>query len=149
MKVSLEQDLSLEEIEVLIRYASVNRTVRTLEHLIKSVEKTVACSLDGREVLLGAGDIFYIESVDKRTFIYGESKVYRSGKRLYQLLEELEDAGFLQVSKSCILNGNMLESIRPLVNSRMEATLSNGEKVNVTRKYVSSIREKLLGGGAI
>ena len=64
---------------------------------------------------------------------------------LYQLLEELGDAGFVQVSKSCILNINVLESIRPLRNSRMEATLSNGERVEVTRKYVSAIKEKLLG----
>lgn len=146
MKVSLEQDFTREDIEVLIKYASMNQTVRKLEHLIKSMDRMVKCSLDSMEIQIGAGDIFYIESVDKRTFVYGESRVYRSEKRLYQLLEELADAGFVQVSKSCILNVNVLESIRSLRNSRMEATLSNGEKVTVTRKYVSAIREKLSGG---
>lgn len=146
MKVSLEQDFTREDIEVLIRYASMNQTVRKLEHMIQSMDRMVKCSLDSMEIQVGAGDIFYIESVDKRTFVYGESRVYRSEKRLYQLLEELADAGFVQVSKSCILNVNVLESIRSLRNSRMEATLSNGEKVTVTRKYVSAIREKLSGG---
>lgn len=146
MKVSLEQDFTREDIEVLIRYASMNQTVRKLEHMIQSMDRMVKCSLDSMEIQVGAGDIFYIESVDKRTFVYGESRVYRSEKRLYQLLEELADAGFVQVSKSCILNVNVLESIRSLRNSRMEAMLSNGEKVTVTRKYVSAIREKLSGG---
>lgn len=146
MKVSLEQDFTREDIEVLIRYASMNQTVRKLEHMIQSMDRMVKCSLDSMEIQVGAGDIFYIESVDKRTFVYGESRVYRSEKRLYQLLEELADAGFVQVNKSCILNVNVLESIRSLRNSRMEATLSNGEKVTVTRKYVSAIREKLSGG---
>lgn len=145
MKVSLEQDLSREEMEVLIKYPSMNRTVRKLEHYIRSMDRTVKCSLDDRELWINAGDIFYIESVDKRTFVYGEAEVYRCDMRLYQLLEELGDAGFVQVSKSCILNVSVLESIRPLRNSRMEATLSNGERVDVTRKYVSAIKEKLLG----
>lgn len=145
MKVSLEQDLSREETEVLIKYPSMNRTVRKLEHYIRSMDRTVKCSLDDRELWINAGDIFYIESVDKRTFVYGEAEVYRCDMRLYQLLEELGDAGFVQVSKSCILNVSVLESIRPLRNSRMEATLSNGERVDVTRKYVSAIKEKLLG----
>lgn len=145
MKVSLEQDLSREETEVLIKYPSMNRTVRKLEHYIRSMDRTVKCSLDDRELWINAGDIYYIESVDKRTFVYGEAEVYRCDMRLYQLLEELGDAGFVQVSKSCILNVSVLESIRPLRNSRMEATLSNGERVDVTRKYVSAIKEKLLG----
>ena len=145
MKISLEQDLSREEIEVLIRYASMNRTVRKLEHYIRSMDRKVRCSLDDAELWIEAGDIFYMESVDKRTYVYGEAGVYRCSLRLYQLLEELGDAGFVQVSKSCILNINVLESIRPLRNSRMEATLSNGERVEVTRKYVSAIKEKLLG----
>ena len=31
-------------------------------------------------------EIFYIESVDKRTFIYTKDMVFRSEKRLYQLV---------------------------------------------------------------
>ena len=87
MKVSLEQDLSREDIEVLIRYASMNQTVRKLERLITSVDRGVECSRDEERLWVNAGDIFYIESVDKRTFVYGESEVYRCDKRLYQLEE--------------------------------------------------------------
>ena len=51
----------------------------------------------------------------------------------------------MQISKSCILNINTLESIRPLFNSRMEATLKNGEKVNINRNYLNGVK-KALGG---
>lgn len=144
MKVTLEQDITIEDMEVLIRYAARNQTVKKLETFLSSMDRTVKCSVDSQELWVNASDIFYMESVDNQTFVYSESAVYRTGKRLYQLLQELEPAGFVQVSKFCILNLNVLESIRPLMNSRMEATLSNGEKVNVTRKYVKTIREKLL-----
>ncbi|HWQ74703.1 MAG TPA: LytTR family DNA-binding domain-containing protein, partial [Syntrophomonas sp.] len=47
----------------------------------------------------------------------------------------------VQVSKSCLINMNVLESIRTLFNSRLEATLINGEKVNVSRTYLAAIRD--------
>lgn len=144
MNIKLEQDRNQKDMEVLIRYAPhMDSTVRRLEDYLRTYDRTLKCSADHREVWLHAADIYYAESVDKHTFVYGEKEVYRSELRLYQLLEELADAGFVQVSKSCVLNIRVLESIRPLINSRMEAVLTNGERINVTRKYVSVIKEKL------
>lgn len=143
MIVKLEQNLTQEEIEVLIRYAQMNNTVKRLVSLVESFDTAVKCSMDSEEVLVSTSDIYYIESVDKRCFVYCGKEVYRTELRLYQLMEQLSDWGFIQVSKSCIVNLNMLSSIRPLLNSRLEATLKNGERVNVTRKYISGIRAKL------
>lgn len=145
MNIQLEQNLAVSDVEVLIRYARMNRTVERLATLIQSFDKTIRCSQESTEVWLNASDIYYIESVDKRTFVYGEKSVYRSDMRLYQLLSELADIGFVQVSKSCILNIHVLENVRPLMNSRMEATLSNGEKINMTRKYIPAVKGKLTG----
>ncbi|MDE6406050.1 MAG: LytTR family transcriptional regulator DNA-binding domain-containing protein, partial [Lachnospiraceae bacterium] len=74
-----------------------------------------------------------------------EKEVYHIDLRLYQLKERLQSAGFVQISKSCLLNINALESIRPLFNSRMEATLKNGEKVCVNRKYLQEVKKALRG----
>ena len=38
-----------------------------------------------------------------------------------------------------------MESIKPLFNSRMEATLKNGEKVNINRSYLAGVK-KAFGG---
>lgn len=143
MIVKFEENLTLKELEVLIRYATMDETVQKLETLLHSVDKTIRCSLKGRELWLPASDIYYIESVDKHTFVYSQHNVYHSNLRLYQLLEQLADAGFVQVSKSCLINLNVLESIKPLLNSRLEATLSSGDRINVTRKYIPSIRKAL------
>lgn len=143
MTVKLIEDLSQEDIEVLIKYAKMNETVIKLEEFIRSFQKTVKCRNENSELWVKASDIYYIESVDKHTFVYCENKVYFSELRLYQLIDELEPYGFVRISKSCIINITMLESIRPLVNSRLEALLSNGERVNVTRKFIPVIRKKL------
>ncbi len=145
MIVKLEQNQAQKELEVLIKYAYMNETVQKLQTLIKSVDKTIKCSLENSIVWVNASDIYYIEVVDGRTFVYCENTVYDSDLRLYQLSKELSDFGFVQVSKSCILNIHVLDCIRPLINSRLEATLCNGERVYVTRKYVSAIHSKLQG----
>ena len=143
MIIKLEEKLTHQDIEVLIKYARMNNTVKKLISLIKSVEGTVKCNSEQREIWVNASDIYYIESVDKKTFVYCEKEVYRTEFRLYQLIDELAPSGFVQISKACLVNINVLESIRPLLNSRLEATLSNGERINVTRKYVSAVRAKL------
>lgn len=146
MLLKLEQDTARKEIEVSIKYPEINHDVRRLISLVRSVETKIICTAGGNEKLLNASDIYYIESVDKHTFIYCETEVYRTELRLYQLLEMLSPAGFVKISKSCILNIDVLDSVRPLLNSRMEATLKNGERLNVTRKYLTDIKRKLQEG---
>lgn len=143
MIVKLEEDLTLEELEVLIRYASLDDDVQNLKNLLYSATQKIKCSLDGQKCLLTASQIYYIESVDKHTFVYCNEKVYSCEMRLYQLLELLSLSGFVQVSKSCIINIHFLEHIKPLRNSRLEATLSSGDRITITRKYLPTIRAKL------
>ena len=63
--------------------------------------------------------------------------------------DDLAHLGFVQISKSCVLNINALDNIKPLMNSRMEATLKNGEKIHINRKYLSGVKQALKGEGGI
>lgn len=143
MKVRLEECSGLEEPEVFIRYGRMTEKVKYIERVVRAAGKDIKCRKGNQSVWVNASDIYYIESVDKKTFVYGETEIYRSEQRLYQLEEELAEKGFVRVSKFCVVNINMLESICSLKNSRMEATLKNGERVNVTRKYLTEIRKCL------
>lgn len=147
--VKLEEHISQEEINILIKYAQMNHTVKRLVTLIKSVDSTVRCNAGNEDCWINASDIFYIESVDKHTYIYGEEAVYATELRLYQLLDDLAPAGFVQISKSCILNLAYLSSIRTLPSSKIEATLTNGEHVTMTRKFIPVIKSHLKERGLI
>lgn len=149
MKIKEEQDLSCNEIEVIIKYAQKDRQVHRMINFLRSFDMQIKCAGDHTERMINILDIFYIESVDKKTFVYLENAVYRTDFRLYQLKDKLQTYGFVQISKSCILNINALESIRPLFNSRMEATLKNGEKVNINRNYLNGVKKALEGENEI
>lgn len=146
MKIKAEQDSSCNEVEVIVKYPKKDKQVNRIMDFLQSFDMQIKCDSGNTERMINILDIFYIESVDKKTFIYLENAVYHTDFRLYQLKDKLQTYGFVQISKSCILNINELESIRPLFNSRMEATLKNGEKVNINRNYLNGVK-KALGGG--
>ena len=98
MLLKLEQDTTQKEIEVSIKYPEMNQDVTRLISLVRSADTQIRCTADGNEKLLNASDIYYIESVDKRTFVYCENEVYCTDM---QLLETLSPAGFVQISKRC------------------------------------------------
>jgi len=146
MFVKLERDLTVQEIEVLIKYAVMNNEVERITSLLHSVDTRIKCNHEGSDKLVRASDIYYFESVDKMTFVYGEHEVYRTDLRLYKIVEDYAHLGFVQISKSCVLNINLLDSITPLPNSRVEATLRNAERLYVTRKYLDNIKQALQEG---
>lgn len=143
MILKTEQDKTCNDIEVYVRYAELDGRTGRMISLIRSFDISIKCREEGVERLIGASEICYIESVDKRTFVYTNESFFQTEQRLYQLEQELATLGFVRVSKSCIVNINALESIKPLFNSRMEATLKNGEKLYITRKYIGNIKQAL------
>jgi len=146
MRITKKKDINLPDIDVLVSYPSENSEVERLLTVLHSFDKQLLCNVGHREQMVNVSDIYYIESVDKKTFVYLENEVMKTESRLYQLRENLAASGFVQISKSCLLNLNVLESIQPLLNSRMEALLTNGEKLLVTRKYLGEIKSALQGG---
>lgn len=145
MKIKTEQDLSCNEIEISIKYPQKDRQVNRIIDFLQSFDMQIKCDIDNTERMINIPDIYYIESVDKKTFVYLEKTVYHTDFRLYQLKDKLHGYGFVQISKSCILNINALESIKSLFNSRMEATLKNGEKVYINRNYLNGVKKALKG----
>ena len=143
MILKLEQHTAQKDVEVLVTYPSRNKTVERIVTLLKSVNAQIECYSDDDVKYINVSDIYYIESVEKTALVFCEKQNYRSKFRLYQLNEKLTGKGFIQISKYCILNINKLEKIKPLFNSRMEAILSNGSRLDVTRKYLSGIKRIL------
>lgn len=144
MKITLKENKTKNDIEVLIEYPEMSEIVNRIEHAVKSVDNVVRCLDDDEHIyFIRVSDIFYIESVEKQIFIYTKDKVYRAELQLYQYAEKLYSFGFEQISKSCILNLNTLLSVKPIFNSKMEALLENGEKVIISRNFIPAIKKRL------
>ena len=144
MRLIMCERQDLEIPEVTIAYREMTTSVQRVSEYVQNVERTILCKKDNEEYNICINDIFYFESVDKKVFVYCETAVYGSNYKLYELEEMLSRAGFVRVSKSVLLNLEKLTGIKTLVNSKLEAKLSNGESVCVTRKYLKDIKHELL-----
>ena len=128
-----------------IQCHAVSDEVREIVAFVKSRQGQLTATADERQYEIAITDIFYIESVDNKTFIYTKCKVYESRQRLYELEEVLKNNRFLRVSKSTVLNLMKVSAIKPALNSRFTAVLFSGEQIVISRKYVPALKKALKG----
>ena len=146
MKVDIKTDQTEESVLVEIHCRDITSEISKLERYIKRFQAFIPASYEGEMVKLAIEAILYIESVDKKTFIYTENKVLMTDKRLYELEELLDKKDFFRCSKSTIIHLYKVERLKPEITRNIIATLTNGENVVVSRRYAGELK-KLLGIG--
>lgn len=128
-----------------IQCHAISDEVREIVAFVKSRQGQLTATYDERQYEIAVTDVFYIESVDDRVFIYTKDKEYETKQRIYELEEMLREKHFLRVSKSTLLNLMKVSSIKPALNSRFIAELFSGEQVVISRKYVPDLKNALKG----
>lgn len=123
----------------------VSDEVREIVAFVKSRQGQLTGISDNKLYEIAVTDIFYIEAVDNKCFIYTETTVYETKQKLYELEELLKEKQFLRIAKSTILNLMKVRAIKPALNSRFIAELYSGEQVVISRKYVSALKKALKG----
>ncbi len=132
---------------VLIRCREVTEEVREIEAFVRSRQGTLAGVRDEKQYVVPVSELYYIESVDGKTFLYTKEQVYETPYRIYELDDLLRPKHFLRVSKSMLLNLMKIRSIRPALNGRLIAVLQSGEEVIISRSYVKDLKSALKGEG--
>lgn len=102
----------------------------------------IAVIKDGSKYLCKQNAIYYIESVDKRTYIYTKDNCYETKYRLYEL-EDMLGGYFTRCSKAMIVNLKKIKAVKSDIGGRLETTLLNGETVIISRSYVKEIKRRL------
>ena len=146
MKVDIKKDPKTESIYVEIYCREITSEVARLERHVRRFGTTLPATDNGEHCNIPIDTILYIESVEKKTFIYTEKQTLLSDKRLYELEELLDKRDFFRCSKSVILHLNKVERLKPEVTRNILATLINGERVVISRRYAPELK-KLLGIG--
>ena len=142
MKVHLEKVNSKEEDEVVIKAASITDEITGAIELLEGGSKGIAVSKDEQVFLIKASAIYYIESVDKKTFVYTKDVCYDCKYRLYEL-ETMLGGYFMRCSKSMIINLKKVRNVKSQLSGRIDATLINDETVVISRGYVKEVKRRL------
>lgn len=146
MKIIIDECPTLDETEIVIRCKKVDSEILQLVSSLRQRDSNpgqLAGFKDGKTHLINPADILYFDTVDKRTFLYTKEDVLETGLRLYEIEERLTADHFFRASKSTIINIAKIRTIIPDFGGRLEVTLSNGERLFVSRKYASVLKRKL------
>lgn len=142
MKVTFEIVSSAEQEEAVIRAVQKTEDIQAVIDILEHGTANIIVFNEDKKSLCKIENIYYAESVDKRTFIYTKDECYQTKKRLYELEEEL-NVNFLRCSKSMIVNIRKIKSVKSDLNGRMNAQLLNGETIVISRSYVKDLKKRL------
>jgi len=143
MKITINTDDRYTETEIMVNCSRMSDDIEKLLAVLRMLDMKLTGRKDGRQHIIEAADIMYIESADKRTFIYTLTDVFESPFRLYELEAKLAGGDFLRASKNCLFNINHIKSIEPDLDRRLIVTMEKDIKLVVSRQYSAAIKQKL------
>ena len=141
LKIAKSQPEQLE-----IRCHEVTEEIKEIVTFVKTRQGKLTGVLEGQQFEVPVMEVYYIEAVDNKVFLYTKKQIYETRQKLYELEELLKEKYFLRVSKSLLLNLMKVSSIKPALNGRFLAVLQSGEEIIISRKYVPQLKQALKGG---
>lgn len=147
MKVGINIDRSVEEVEVLITAQEQNKTVDALyEHIIefgkKSLE-TLTAYQDDIAKIVNVADIFRIYTGNQKVYIQTHHGEYAIRYRLYELEAVLDKKEFLRISNSEIVNVKKIRDIDLSITGRICIRFADNSQTYVSRRYIPKIKKSL------
>ena len=144
MKLNKFQHSDIEENYIDLFYQESNNEV---EHLISFIEsfgtqklKTVT---EGVAEYISIEDIFYIESVDRKYYVYMEKEIKQTMTPLSELETSMSEQGFVRINKSTVVNIYKIVKTVSDVNMRVFAHLENDEILQINRSYKKDFIKRL------
>ena len=138
----ITRQASDKPLTVTIEYPEYTESVKGLIRKIESLDVSFSVTAEDRQMRIARSDVYYLEIVDRKAFLYTEKDVFRLDASMQEILDITVDSDLVRISRTCIMNTSHLTEIRQLKNSHLEATLDNGEKLIVSRKYLRDIKRR-------
>ncbi len=144
MKVSIIEGEGLEK-EIIIKCSVIDDEILALLNKIK-IKSTRLSVMDQqqRTKLVDHTHILYCEYIDRSVYVYTKKQLYTCAHSLAELEAQLLGANFIRCSKSMIVNIDEIETLQSEMSGCIIATLSNEERIRISRHYAKLLRQRLL-----
>lgn len=143
MKIEINIDETVTDMEVVV---TCNKLTSKVEKILAAL-RMMDCQLIGKKDneihILDIAHIIYIESVERKCFVYTANDVYESDFPLYELERQLAEYGFFRVSKSFLIHLPSIQSLTADLNRRIRITMVNGEQIIASRQYADGLKKRL------
>ena len=143
MKIAINIEPSASETSLLVTCKELTPQVEKLLAAIRILDKQITAKKEDVLYLIDLADVFYIEALERNTFIYTDKEVFDSQMKLYELESTLAQYGFIRVSKNTICSLQKIKSLKSEVDRKIKITMENGYQIIVSRMYADELRKKL------
>ena len=121
---------------------AVTEEIQKVSDLLQQDNGPVTAYSEDRLVVLQPEEIYMVRVEDETTVIYSKENKYKSRKRLKEIYAQVGD-GFMQISKSTVINLKYLDSMEAGFGGTMVLKLKNGCKDYVSRFYLKALKQYL------
>ncbi len=143
MRIVINTDHNGKDIEIAITCNHLTPEIDRMVAMLRMLELQLTGMKGDETFLIDSYKVLYIDTVDKKTFLYTTNQVYETNLRLHELEEQLIRVGFFRANKSCIINFKHISSLKADVDRKIRVTMSNGEHLMISRQYADYVKERL------
>ena len=143
MKISININETISDTEIVINCNALTPETERIIAALRMLDSQMTVTKDGEVYILDVAKIVYVESVDRKTFVYTEGDCFESRLKLYEMEQQLCQSGFLRISKSCLVHLKYIRSLRAELDRKLRLTLDNGEQIIVSRQYADDLKQRL------
>lgn len=145
MKLIKKQVVSPEETAIILEYMEWSRELEEIYDYLQGKHRQITGYGQNHEMFqIRLDSILYFEAVGGLVFAYTEEQVYEIKMRLYQIEEFVKQNQMMRAAKSLVINVGKIVSLRPALNGKLLARMSNGEEVQISRQYAKKVTESMM-----
>ncbi|WP_294375106.1 LytTR family DNA-binding domain-containing protein [uncultured Clostridium sp.] len=146
MKIQINIDESLQDLEVIIKCPEMDETVQTLQKYISDISNRKSNLIfyqNEKEFYFSFKSILFFETSENKVYAHTKDAIYQVQHKLYEL-EEILPAYFMRISKSTIINTREIYSITKNITSSSKVEFRGSHKtVYVSRNYYKALKDTL------
>ena len=143
MKLIKTKEKNLKENYLELHYDTIDDETNAVLERLRDTLKYIEGTYEDKKVTIALTDIFYIETVDRKTFAYTKDMCVEVKEALRDILEEYSKIGFVRISKSAIVNIYKIKKLQGDINMRVIIFLKNDEKLMMNRSYKNDFYARL------
>lgn len=147
MNIIFKKNTQINEITIIVEKNNRDREVEQLLIYLNDYEQYVNVLTVEKESQIYKfpfTEILWIEVIGDYTSIYTNTIQLRVRKTLQSIESELPINKFIRISRNTIVNIKKIKKVETSFSGTMSATLSNNQKIHISRKYWKNIKKRIL-----
>lgn len=143
MKIEILVDENATDLNISVTCKQLTPDIEKMLATLRMMNHQLMAKKNKEAYLLDITQVIYIESVDRKCFVYTSDEMYETDFRLYELEQRLEEYGFFRVSKSFLIHLQNVQSLKAEINRKIRITMSNGEQIIASRQYTDELKKRM------